>query len=115
MHIYTMLVFWFLASLIRNSVLLAFYLLFSVTCFFTVHEHLFKEENSYSVIFPDLNHLSTCGETLDEALSMAVDCLAGYLYWLKQDGETAPPPSAMEQINPADIAKELEAEPGEAS
>lgn len=36
------------------------------------------------------------------------------LYWLKPDGETAPPPSAMEQIDPADIAKELEAEPGEA-
>lgn len=74
----------------------------------------FKEENGYSVIFPDLNHLSTCGETLDETLSMAVDCLAGYLYWLKQDGEAAPPPSAMEQINPADIAKELELELGEA-
>ncbi len=35
-----MLVFWSLASLIRNSVVLAVYLLFSVACFFTVHEHL---------------------------------------------------------------------------
>ena len=34
-----MLVFWSLASLIRNSVVLAVYLLFSVVCFFTVHEH----------------------------------------------------------------------------
>jgi hypothetical protein len=32
-----MLVFW---SLVRNSVVLAVYLLFSVACFFTVHEHL---------------------------------------------------------------------------
>ena len=35
-----MLVFWSLASLIRNSVVLAVYLLFSVVCFFTVYEHL---------------------------------------------------------------------------
>ena len=34
-----MLVFWSLASLVRNSVVLAVYLLFSVACFFTVHEH----------------------------------------------------------------------------
>ena len=35
----TMLVFWSLASLVRNSVVLAVNLLFSVACFFTVHEH----------------------------------------------------------------------------
>lgn len=59
-----------------------------------------KEENGYTVIFPDLNHLATCGSTLDEAFTMAVDCLAGYLYWLQQDGETAPAPSALDKINP---------------
>ena len=48
----------------------------------------FKEESGYSVVFPDLNDLSTCGETLDESLRMAVDCLAGYLYWLKKDAKT---------------------------
>ena len=32
----TMLIFW---SLVRNSVVLAVYLLFSVACFLTVHEH----------------------------------------------------------------------------
>ena len=35
-----MLIFW---SLVRNSVVLAVYLLFSVACFFTVHEHSIKE------------------------------------------------------------------------
>ncbi|NBJ00752.1 hypothetical protein D3Z62_11455 [Lachnospiraceae bacterium] len=39
MHISIMFVFWSLASLVRNSVVLAVYLLFSVACFFTVHEH----------------------------------------------------------------------------
>ncbi|MFR6366751.1 uroporphyrinogen decarboxylase family protein, partial [Gallintestinimicrobium sp.] len=38
----TMLVFWSLFSLVRNSVVLAVYLLFSVACFFTVHEHYCK-------------------------------------------------------------------------
>jgi len=39
MHISTVLVFWSLISLVRNSVVLAVFLLFSVSCFFTVHEH----------------------------------------------------------------------------
>lgn len=74
----------------------------------------FKESDGYSVIFPDLNYLATCGATLDEALAMAVDCLAGYLYWLKQDGETPPPPSAVQSISPAAIAAELELEQSDA-
>lgn len=73
-----------------------------------------KEDNGYSVIFPDLNNLSTCGCTLDEALSMAVDCLAGYLYWLQKDGETAPAASPIDKINPSEIAEELEVSPNEA-
>ena len=36
----TMLIFW---SLVRNSVVLAVYLLFSVACFLTVHEHYLLE------------------------------------------------------------------------
>ncbi|MDE5598258.1 MAG: type II toxin-antitoxin system HicB family antitoxin [Lachnospiraceae bacterium] len=68
----------------------------------------FKEENGYSVIFPDLNNLATCGNTLDEALAMAVDCLAGYLYWLQKDSESFPKVSAQNEINFAKIAEELE-------
>ena len=47
----------------------------------------FKEENGYSVIFPDLNYTATCGETLEEASRMAVDCLAGYLYTAEKDND----------------------------
>lgn len=74
----------------------------------------FKEKNGYSVIFPDLNWLSTCGETLDEAFAMAVDCLAGYLYTCQRDGESVTAPSPMGNINPYDVARELEVEFGEA-
>lgn len=74
----------------------------------------FKEENNhYSVIFPDLNWLATQGETLEEAVSMAVECLAGYLYTCKLDNDTIPEPSQISQISINDIAKELELEPKE--
>lgn len=69
--------------------------------------YFIKECNGYSVIFPDLNHLATCGETLDEALAMAVDCLAGYLYICEKDGEAVPPPSALNAIQSGDTFKEL--------
>lgn len=61
----------------------------------------YKEKSGgYSVVFPDINHLATCGDTLDQALAMAVDCLAGYLYSAARDGETVPQPSAIGSIQP---------------
>ena len=72
----------------------------------------FKEENGYSVIFPDLD-LATCGETEDEAMTMAVDCLAGHLRWLKQDGAPIPAPSPMNTVDPVAISRELEIVPSE--
>ena len=74
----------------------------------------FKEENGYSVIFPDLNYLSTCGNSLDDAFSMAVDCLAGHLYWLLQDGESVPVASDLRSIDAHQIAQELGFIPQEA-
>ena len=70
----------------------------------------FEEESGYSVIFPDLN-LATCGETIEEAMTMAVDCLAGRLWWLKKDKEPIPKPSSMDSIDALSISKELEIEP----
>ena len=67
-----------------------------------------KEENGYSIIFPDLNYLATYGDTLDEAIVMAIDCLASYLYWLQIDNEPAPTPSPIDKIVLADFFKELE-------
>lgn len=59
-----------------------------------------EKEGGYSVIFPDLNHLATCGDTLDEALTMAVDCLATYLYMARIDGESIPSASDIQSIDP---------------
>ncbi len=67
----------------------------------------FKEEQGYSVVFPDLNYLATCGGTLEEALTMAVDCLAGYIFWCQKDGESVPAASPIEDVCLAEVAKEL--------
>lgn len=58
-----------------------------------------EKDGGYSVIFPDLNHLSTCGDTLENAMEMAVDCLAGFLYTAKQDGEAVAKPSEIESVD----------------
>lgn len=44
---------------------------------------------------------------------MAIDCLAGHLYWLQQENEIAPPASDLQTINPAQIAFELDFSPDE--
>ena len=73
-------------------------------CFFE------EEENHYSVIFPDFNYLSTCGDSLQDAMEMAVDCLAGALFSAKLDNEDIPIPSKLEEMDPTQIASELEFE-----
>ncbi len=67
-----------------------------------------EENGSYSVIFPDLNFLATQGETLEEAMRMATDCLAGYIHTCEMDGDTLPPPSKMSDVDPDVVAKELD-------
>ena len=73
-------------------------------CFFK------EEENHYSVIFPDFNYLSTCGDSLQDAMEMAVDCLAGALFSAKLDNEDIPIPSKLEEMDPTKIVSELEFE-----
>ena len=70
----------------------------------------FKDETGYSVVFPDLNWLATNGSTETEAMNMAVDCLAGYLYSLKNDGDQAPLASSINDVSLDAVAKELDAD-----
>lgn len=67
----------------------------------------YKEKDEYSVIFPDLNYLSTCVENLNDAMEMAIDCLAGYLYIAKLDDDKLPEPSKIDDIHPIDIANTI--------
>lgn len=72
-----------------------------------------KEDTGYSVIFPDLN-TATCGDDLEDAFSMAVDCLAGYLYSSNLEGENVPPASVLQDIDIQKIMDELEVTSNEA-
>ena len=62
----------------------------------------FKEEQGYTVIFPDLNWLATCGDTLEEAFAMAVDCLAGFIYEARICGDVVAEASGVDKINISD-------------
>lgn len=66
-----------------------------------------KEENGYSVFFPDLNWLATCGDNLEDAMMMAIDCLAGYLYDCLKDGTALPASSDLSDVHPENYLKEL--------
>ena len=70
----------------------------------------FKDETGYSVVFPDLDWLATNGSTEIEAMNMAVDCLAGYLYSLRIDDIQAPQASAIGDVSLETVAKELDAD-----
>ena len=57
-----------------------------------------KEENGYSVAFPDLDGCFTCGDTLPEAMEMAQDALCLALYDREEDAEPIPPPSDVRAV-----------------
>ena len=62
---------------------------------------IYKESSGkYTVVFPDLNDLATFGDTLNEAMEMAVDCLAGYIYIEELEGNEIPSPSELKDIKP---------------
>ncbi len=59
----------------------------------------YQEDSGISVVFPDLNHLATCGDDMQEAMEMAVDCLAGYLFSEKLEGNDIPAPTPVDQLD----------------
>lgn len=67
----------------------------------------YKEEDGYSVIFPDLNWLSTQGDSLEDAMEMAVECLAGYLHTCQKDGDAIPNPSNMSDVDPVAVSQKI--------
>lgn len=73
----------------------------------------FKDDIGYAVIFPDLNYLATSGKDENEAMAMAIDCLAGYIWWLKKDGDPIPSPSSIKDISIEKVMEELEGDPND--
>ena len=74
-----------------------------------VYPVLFYEEaeGGYSVFVPDLNNVTTCGDTLDEAMYMAQDLIAGVLLDRMEEGEKLPKSSTIEQVKFKTLENEL--------
>ena len=70
----------------------------------------YHEEDGWSVIFPDLNDLATEGDTFEDAVEMATDCLAGHVYMEEMLGNKIPRPSSIDQVDPIEVAKRLDPE-----
>jgi len=61
-----------------------------------------EEDGKFSVIFPDLNDLATCGDDLTEALAMAEDACGLYLFTALRDGDPIPEATPIEQVEKDD-------------
>ena len=57
-----------------------------------------EKEGGYSVLFPDLTGCYTCGDSLDEAMSMAEDVLAFTLYSMEKKSSVIPSPSRLQDL-----------------
>ena len=55
-------------------------------------------DGGYTVDFPDLLGCVTEGDTLAEALSMAADAMAGWLYSAQRHGDEIPVPTDIESV-----------------
>lgn len=73
-----------------------------------------EEDGGYSVLFPDFEGGATCGDTLQDALEMAEECLAGLLAAMQEDKEPLPEPSEMTPELLSKTCAEVEADPSKA-
>ncbi len=58
-----------------------------------------KEEDGYSVCFPDVSGCYTCGKDLAEAISMAEDALALVLYEMEVSKEVIPTATELQCVS----------------
>ena len=56
------------------------------------------EDSGYSVEFPDLPGCCTCGDSLEESLSMAKDALSLFLVELEDEKQDIPEPSPIQSL-----------------
>ncbi len=57
-----------------------------------------RDEDGYSITFPDLPGCITCGDSLEDAYLMARDALELHLYGMEEDNDDIPSPSKPERI-----------------
>ena len=69
-----------------------------------------EKEGGYSVFVPDLQNASTCGSTLEEAMYMAEDLIAGIVLDEMEEGNKIPNASKIEEITFEELEQSLDIE-----
>lgn len=77
-----------------------------------IYPVLFYEEkkDGYSVFVPDLQNQSTCGNTLEEAMSMAEDLIAGIVLDEMEENNNIPKSRKIEDVTFERLEKDLNIE-----
>lgn len=57
-----------------------------------------EEGGGYCVLFPDLPGAVTYGDTLEDAMEMAVDCAGGWLLGEMEQGRKLPAPAPFDEV-----------------
>lgn len=52
----------------------------------------------YGIIFPDFPGCVSAGNSFEEVLRMGAEALSAHVAWMKDDGDTIPEPSSLEQV-----------------
>ena len=69
-----------------------------------------EKEGGYSVFVPDLGNASTCGNTLEEAMYMAEDLIAGFILDEMEEGNKQPKESRIEDVSHEELEDNWEIE-----
>lgn len=69
-----------------------------------------EKENGYSVFVPNLQNSTTCGSTLEEAMYMAEDLIAGLILDEIEEGNKIPKASKIEEVSFEELEKSLDLE-----
>ena len=69
-----------------------------------------EKEGGYSVFVPDLNNAGTCGDTLEKAMAMAEDLIAGIILDEMEEGHKIPLSSKIEDVSFEKLEKKLDIE-----
>lgn len=69
-----------------------------------------EKEGGYSVFVPDIDNASTCGKTLEEAMTMAEDLIAGLILDKIEEGNKISKASKIDKISFSELEKSLEIE-----
>ena len=67
-----------------------------------------EKEGGYSVFVPDLKNNSTCGSTLEEAMTMAEDLIAGIVLDEVEENNQIPKSSKIEDVSFEKLEKYLD-------